>query len=148
MAYITADQVIPTYQSKAEDWIAWYNLLPGSKRVRAQLFLSIWKKNGNPKANTVELRNFLSQKAGIELSSDGFGNFFDFGDDIFNQIEDTLQVAWWAFGIFAIATVGFAGWFIYKGMTDSSSVPGQAIQTGLMFSPQYRAASLAKNITS
>jgi hypothetical protein len=148
MAYITADQVIPTYNSKAEDWIAWYNLLPGSKKIRAQLFLSIWKKNGNPKANTVELRNFLAQKAGIELSSTGIGNFFDFSDDLFSSIEDTVQVAWWVFVIFGVSVVGFAGWFIYKGMTDQNSVPGQAIQTGLMFSPQYRAASLTKNALS
>ena len=103
---LTADQVLPTKQSAAEEWVAWYKLLPGNKDTRNAVFLTWWKRNGSDKANTPDLRLFLKGE-GIMLTTDGLGNLVDSALGAKNTLSSVFSYGLITYGILAVVGLGF-----------------------------------------
>ena len=120
MALITADQNIPTQQSSAEEWIAWYQLLPGSKVTANNVWLQVWQAHngGKSAANTSELRSWMSANAGITLTTDGVGSVIDSAKSFVNTIEDFAMMP--IYGLFAALGIGgiVIGFMIYEGVKN------------------------------
>ena len=120
MGLITADQNIPTQQSSAEELIAWYQLLPGSKVTANNVWLQVWQAHNGAKsaANTSELRSWMSANAGISLTTDGVGSVIDSAKSFVNTIEDAAMLP--IYGLIALLGIGTiaVGFMIYEGVKN------------------------------
>lgn len=115
MGYITADQVLPGYNSKAEDWISWYELIPGGKSTRNPIWLQAWAKWGGLKspANTPELRAYMSKNAGISITTDGLGRIVDTTNSALDSISDVAMLPVYAVAIGSVIMLGLTGSLLY-----------------------------------
>ena len=134
MAVIRADKNIPTQQSNAEDWIVWYQSFPWSmtSNDKATLFLSAWNRNGSDRANTDELRTFLKDTAGINLSTSGLGSIMEAGWSVAHSIENVFSFSAYAIGgyIFLLfALLGFGFYQAFRNPEATGKILGIAAKT-------------------
>lgn len=114
MAYITADQAIPGHNSKAEDWISWYEMIPGGKSTRNPIWLQAWAKWGGGAANTVGLRDYMRKNAGIEITTSGVGSIVDATLGIKDSLESALMIPVYGLAIGGVIFVGMSGFMVYQ----------------------------------
>lgn len=118
MATIRADKNIPTAQSMAEDWIAWYKSIPGGRDVRNQAFLAVWRQRGSSKANTNSLRTFLLNEAGITLTTDNIGNLTDAVYSFGDRLETLTMLPLYVLAGGSILFVLLAGFMFYQAIKN------------------------------
>jgi len=112
--YVTADQLIPGHNSKAEEWIAWYELIPGGKATANPIWLKAWSLWGGGAANTVALRDYMRKNAGIEISTNGIGTIIDGALGVADSVQSVFMVPVYALAIGGVVALGVSGFLFYK----------------------------------
>ncbi len=119
---VTADKLIPGPNSKAEEWIAWYDMIPGGKSIRNSLWLQAWSKWGSKDANTTDLRSYMRKEAGIEITTGGAGMVADAALSVGDKLEDALMMPVYVVAVGGVLALGVGGFMAYQALKNPDAV--------------------------
>lgn len=121
---------VPSRESKAEQWILWYNSIKNKvgKDDAINLFIDAWKQRGTDEANTTELREHVA-KDGIIIGADWKDIIIDTITapfDLWSTISSITQKVGIGVSIvvaiFILAILGAIIMFIYKSAKNPEMV--------------------------
>lgn len=112
MAANILDIPLPTQASSDAEWLAWYDLMPFSKKDNNYLFIEAWNTRGSDKANTRTLRTTMGGY-GVHIAPDGIlASVGDTIGGVWDGIGSALKVGgtvvlcmWVAGGLFTAALI-------------------------------------------
>lgn len=112
---------MPTKSSSDAAWIAWYDILPFSKKDNNLLFMRAWQYRGSSDANTQALRAHL-KSAGLELAANNvLGQVKDFEYSIIDTAGSLFKVGSTTMILIAVGGVVFTGAIIWRILTPENT---------------------------
>lgn len=112
---------IPQLSSSSAEWIEWHKNLKSryGKSTANTLWLKAWRFRGNSKANTNELRTYMSDNS-VKIDSSTWNKIVDVGDSVVDKVGNIIKVGEVATIVLAISLVGGIGYILYSVVSSPS----------------------------
>lgn len=116
---------IPQMTSSSAEWIEWHKNMKSryGKSTANSLWLKAWRFRGNSKANTNELRTYMSNN-GVKIDSSSWDKIVDIGDSVVDKVGNIIKVGEVGAIVLSVALLGGVAYILYSVVSTPSKYTG------------------------
>lgn len=109
---------IPQFNGQSAEWIEWHKNLKAryGKKEANSMWMAYWKYRGNSKANTSELRTYMSNN-GLKIDSSAWDKVVDLEHNVVDSIGGIFKVSMTTQVIVTGVVLASVGFIIYSVMS-------------------------------